>query len=420
MSNLKEIEEDETVKKMLNSRSLEPQTKANYCKAIADFCSFFNAKPSEIVEQFKSMSEEEIVSKFADYFADAKDRLAPKSVWGWLPGIKAWLLENGVRQIDRVSREIAREFRRKLGSPKPMLKRDILTSEEIVKILEKADLREKAIITTIASGGFRLSTALKLKLKHIKDDIETNLPCYMVEVPEELTKEDEPYVTFISSEARDYIKDYLMLRKGRGEEITPESYLFVTDRGAKPLSDKRFENIWRRLCEEAKIDTKPITIKGKHATGKRNGQIIYEEKPRRYNTRIHALRKYFKTACSVSGVDRMASETFLGHSLTKFGMESIYDFAISKKDWLRQQYLKALPALTFLKKVNFKEIEDIRDLQARLAEAYVTIEKLKAQLRQSITLPELLEIFKGTIPPEAYKRLENKAKQVTSGKISEF
>jgi hypothetical protein len=70
--------------------------------------------------------------------------------------------------------------------------------------------------------------------------------------------------------------------------------------------------------------------------------------------------------------------------------------------------------------VNFKEIEDIRDLQARLAEAYVTIEKLKAQLRQSITLPELLEIFKGTIPPEAYKRLENKAKQVTSGKISEF
>jgi site-specific recombinase XerD len=165
MSNLKEIEEDETVKKMLNSRSLEPQTKANYCKAIADFCSFFNAKPSEIVEQFKSMSEEEIVSKFADYFANAKDRLAPKSVWGWLPGIKAWLLENGVRQIDRVSREIAREFRRKLGSPKPMLKRDILTSEEIVKILEKADLREKAIITTIASGGFRLSTALKLKLK---------------------------------------------------------------------------------------------------------------------------------------------------------------------------------------------------------------------------------------------------------------
>lgn len=379
---------------------------------------FFNAKPSKVVEQFKSMSEEEMILRFGEYFSNAKDRLTPKSVWGWLPGVKAWLLENGVRQIDRVSREVAREFRRELGSPKPLLKRDILSKEEIIKILEKAELREKALLTAMASGGFRLSTILNLKLKHVKDDIEADLPCYIIEVPEELTKEDEPYVTFISREARDYIKDYLMLRRGRGEEITPESYLFVTDRGARPLSGKRFENIWRKLCEKAGIDTKPIIIKGKHAIGKRNGQTIYEEKPKRYNTRIHAIRKYFKTVCSTSGVDRMASEAFLGHSLAKFGMESIYDFTTNRRDWLRQQYLKALPNLTFLREVK-TEGEDIHELKIKLAEAYTTIEKLKAQLQQSITKQELLEWFKGTIPPEMYKKLENKAK-ISSGKISEF
>jgi hypothetical protein len=116
----------------------------------------------------------------------------------------------------------------------------------------------------------------------------------------------------------------------------------------------------------------------------------------------------------------MASETFLGHSLTKFGMESIYDFAISRKDWLRQQYLKALPTLTFLKTVNYQVSQDIRDLQIKLADAYATIEKLKSQLQQSITTEELLEIFKGTIPPAAYSKLQRKIKQLSSGKISEY
>lgn len=49
----------------------------------------------------------------------------------------------------------------------------------------------------------------------------------------------------------------------------------------------------------------------------------------RYNTCIHSLRKFFKTVYSVSGVDRTASETFLGHSLMKFRVESLYDFCIS-------------------------------------------------------------------------------------------
>jgi integrase len=307
------------------------------------------------------------------------------------------LLENSVKAIDRISREIAREFRRKFGSPKPLLKRDILTKEDIIKILNVADLREKAIICTLASGGFRLSTAINLQLKHL-ENIEEDKECYMVEVPEEITKEKEPYVTFISREARDYIRELLLLRSAKGEQIIPESYLFTTHRGNKQLSAKRFDNTWRELCKKAGIDLKPIIIKGKHPINKRNGKVVYEEKPKRYNTRIHALRKFFKTSCSVAGVDRMASEAFLGHSLASFGMESVYDFCISRREWLREQYLKVLPLVTFLKPIEAKSKDAIiMDLQKQ-------IKDLQEQLAGTISM---------------YRQLEEKFKEL-SGKISEY
>lgn len=65
----------------------------------------------------------------------------------------------------------------------------------MLKILNVADLREKAIICTLASGGFRLSTAINLQLKHL-ENVEEDKDCYIVEVPEER----EPCVTFISKE----------------------------------------------------------------------------------------------------------------------------------------------------------------------------------------------------------------------------
>ena len=48
------------------------------------------------------------------------------------------------------------------------------------------------------------------------------------------------------------------------------------------------------------------------------------------------------------GVDRLATQAMMGHSLTQFGIESVYDYCIAHLDWLRDQYLKALPALTFV------------------------------------------------------------------------
>ena len=313
---------------------------------------------------------------------------------GWLPGVKAWLLENGIRKVDRVSREIARKFKRKFGGgAKPLLKRDVITKEEILRVLKIAPLREKAIICALASGGFRLSSCLNLQLRHFRDDIwNENLPCYAVEIPESLSKEGEPYVTFISAEAAEYIRRYLLIRKEGGEGLGPDTYIFTAKRKDAPLSDHRFENIWRELCQNAGLDMKPIKTPGIHPIGKKGGGVAYQ-RGIRYNTRIHGLRKFFKTACSISGVDRLASEAFMGHSLSKFGVESLYDYCISHLDWLREEYIKVLPAVTFLKKlpvlpvVNHearKRIEHLEEENRMLREKIERIERILEEFKRQL------------------------------------
>jgi len=128
----------------------------------------------------------------------------------------------------------------------------VITKEEIIQILRFAPLRERAIIATMASSGLRVRAALNLQLANFRDNIwDESLPCYAIEIPEGLSKEGEPYITFCSYEAASYIRDLLKLRESRGETVKPSSHLFTAQDSAEQLSVSRFENLWRELCGEA-------------------------------------------------------------------------------------------------------------------------------------------------------------------------
>lgn len=161
---------------------------------------------------------------------------------------------------------------------------------------------------------------------------------------------------------------------------------------------KRLETLWRKLCEKAGLDLKPVPIKGFHPVGKKGGGVRLESGSVRYNTRIHGLRKFFKTSCSVNGVDRMAPEAFLDHSLTKFGVESLYDFCVSKAEWLRDEYQKVLRSVTFLKPIPVLDVENhearnrVRQLQGELEEERRNKEDLENRIKR--TERKLVELTK--------------------------
>ena len=83
----------------------------------------------------------------------------------------------------------------------------------------------------------------------------------------------------------------------------------------------------------------------------------------------------------------MASEAFMGHTLTKFGVESLYDFCITRIDWLRSEYMKVLNAVTFLKPLEIK-VEDgkvsqkIRDLEVQIEALKNLINTLDQRTKQ--------------------------------------
>ena len=387
-----EIRSDECVQRLLSRRSLKPETELNYLKGIAHFCDFSGLSPSQVVEKAKGMSEDELVEWFREFFIVKKNVLAPKSLWNFTMGIKALLIENGVKAVDRVSREIAREFRRTVGPVRTLLRKDVITKDEIIQILKVAPLREKAIIALMASSGLRVRAALNLRLENFKDNLwDESLPCYAIEISEELSKEGEPYITFCSWEAASYIRDYLRMREARGETIKPQSYLFTGQDSEAPLSVSRFETLWRDLCREAGVDLRPVKIKGRHVKLVKGGERVYSPEGKRYNIRPHSLRKFFRTALAISGVDRMAAEAMMGHSLSSFGVESIYNYAISRLDYLRGEYLKSLNNLLFLKEprgmeiingVARKRIEELEQKVMALEDALSFYENLLKHLRK--------------------------------------
>jgi integrase len=368
-----EVRSDPCVQRLLSRRSLKPETELNYLKGVAHFCDFAGLSPSEVVERAKGLGEEGLVEWFREFFIAKKDVLAPKTLWNFTMGVKALLIENGVKAVDRVSREIAREFRRTVGPVRTLLKKDVITKEEIIQLLRVTPLRERAIITVMASSGLRLRAALSLQLANFRDNIfDESLPCYAIEIPEALSKEGEPYITFCSWEAASYIRDLIKIREARGETIKPSSYIFTAQDSEEPLSVSRFENLWRELCREAGVDLRPVKIKGQHVRIVKGGERVYSREGQRYNIRPHSLRKFFRTALAISGVDRMAAEAMMGHSLTAFGVESIYNYSISRLDYLRGEYLKALNSLLFLKEPRGMEIINgvarrrIEELEERL------------------------------------------------------
>jgi integrase len=387
-----EIRNDPCVQLLLARRSLKGETELNYLKGIWHFCDFAGLSPSQVVERAKSMGEDELVDWFREFFIAKKNSLAPKSLWNFTMGVKALLIENGVRTVDRVSREISREFRRTVGPVRTLLKRDVITKEEIIQILRIAPPRERAIIALMASSGLRIRAALNLRLESFKDNIwDESLPCYAIEIPESLSKEGEPYITFCSWEAASYIREYLKLRESRGESIKPSSYLFTSVNEETPLSISRFESVWRDLCREAGVDLRPVKIKGRHVKPAKGGGSVYSFEGKRYNVRPHSLRKFFRTALAISGVDRMASEAMMGHSLSSFGVESIYNYAVSRLDYLRGEYLKALNSLLFLKEprgmeiingVARKRIEELEEKLSALEEAVKFYENLMKHLKK--------------------------------------
>ncbi len=152
----------------------------------------------------------------------------------------------------------------------------VLSQDEIIKILNVVrNVKHKAILMLIYSGGLRVGESVKLKLS----DVDGKR--MMIHVQGAKGRKDR--YTLLSEVALVQLREYY-------KEYHPREYLFEGAHGRKHLSERSAENVFKGAIERAGI---------------------------RKAVSIHSLRHSFATHLLEAGVDIKYIQELLGHSRVK-------------------------------------------------------------------------------------------------------
>ena len=268
-----------------------------------------------------------------EYIAQLQDEgLSPGRVHCCAKHIRTFYRVNGAKI--ELSEPLSRRVTYKDRAPKP---------EELSKLLDIANLREKAIICMLSLGAFREETLSKLKYRHVREDLESNRIPIHVHVEAEITKgKYHDYDTFLGAEAVQFLKLYIEQRKKGTRRIPPEtladeSPLFrdETTRSPRSIGSKQIRKLVHDLYLKA--------------------GLIKQPKGRMYDLRVHSLRKYFKTQMLALGVQADYVDYMMGHTV-----DTYHDIQSLGIDKLRNVY--AASGLAIRPKTQINKLETVKEM----------------------------------------------------------
>jgi integrase len=221
----------------------------------------------------------------------------------------------------------------------------VYTKDEIVKLLDHADLRMKVIVLTLLSTGMRVGGLAELKVKDLEYIEKYGI--YKITVYSyDLT---DKYVTFCTPECADAIKKYLKYREEIGDTInlgSPLIYRKITR--VRYGGTKREISVTNLFYEHVTSDSLQQSV----SRLQRKSMIVSIEKEKDHSKRsrirkemmrCHAFRKIFDTRCIENNVNHYVKEKLLGHK-AKLGLE--VNYFRPTETHLLSEYLKVIDDLT--------------------------------------------------------------------------
>jgi len=313
----------ELAKRIMLSNSGSKATLYQYMYGVYRFCAYLGKDPDVLISECLQPNGEASMlavnqqAKDLDRFVmDLKaSGLAPGTISNHVKGVRALYRANGVKlELPyRLSRRVVYSDR----AP---------TQEELARLIEVADLRGKAIISMLALGGFRVGTLVRLRYRHVREDLERGIVPIHVHIESQITKGGyADYDTFLGAEAVDALNLYLEeRRKGKlygikgPEEIHDDSPLFRNQQvsGIKPLTPGGVHRIIHDLLLKA--------------------GLIKKGRQPRYELRPHSIRKYFRTQLAALGVNTDYVDYMMGHKLDTYA-----DVKMLGVEKLRQIYARS-------------------------------------------------------------------------------
>ena len=263
---------------------------------------------------------------------------------------------------DELDIELTKKQSKKLNDALPVGSRartedGELTRECLRNILAHVDAKGNALFLFLESSGIRIGEALKLQF----GDIDLTQEPTRVRVRGENTKEGNAYCSFISSEAKEALLQWLNVRDSYFQTASQRGRGLIklgAGQGLKQVGDKRIfpfsfaiaNSMWTHAAKNAKLDAKDAS------TG-------------RQQFHIHLLRKFFSTQMKTAGIPDAAVQAMIGHS----GYLAEYD-RFSKEQKI-EFYMKGEPYLL----LNVSADEKIK-INGKIDEQNIKIEGQRQEL----------------------------------------
>ncbi len=235
-----------------------------YLRRTGSFCLHFKITPKDLL----SLSENDLHNKMLDYVSFMeKSGKSGSYIKSALKAVKSWLAHNG--------KEVKRKIKIRGSEDTPSLKDErVPTNGELKRIFLSGDKKARVACALVAHSGLRIETlgnytgndGLRIRdLPEIKVQRELvdfgKKPALLV-VRKELSKAGHQYLTFLSEEACEYVKDYVEERIREGEEVAPESPLITPKMTTKPfIRGVNVGDTIRRAIRTAGFSWRPYVLR---------------------------------------------------------------------------------------------------------------------------------------------------------------
>jgi site-specific recombinase XerD len=332
----------ELARYLLRYRTGSPKTLYVNVDAIARYSQRLGTSPDALVSDVKNTEGlvdpakvPKHIRALEDFVGELQDHgLAPSRTANYVKAVRSLYRVNGVEV--KLPYSLSRRSVRKDRAPKP---------EELQRLLDMADLREKLIVSMLALGGFREGTLVRLRYRHVREDLEKGISPVHVHVECEITKgKYHDYDTFLGAEATANLKLYLEKRRQGSpdgkippEEIQDHSPLIRDAQSAapKPIGEKQLYKLIHGHYHKAGL-----------LRSNENGG---------YDLRVHSLRKFFKTQLMALGVQSDYIDYMMGHTV-----DTYHDIQSKGIEFLRNLYASA--GLSIRPRSHYTKIDMLKEM----------------------------------------------------------
>ena len=264
-----------------------------------------------------------------------------------------------------------------------------LDTDTIRSILQHTDIKGKAIILCLASGGMRIGELLEVRCSDVDlDAIPASVQIRAKNKRQTLDKDGNEQIktrknktgnartTYISSEAVAAVREWLKIRSAYLQAVQKKANHLNNVTASKDLNDVRLFPMSDNTVTQLFIDA-IISVFGKNEV---------DPNTRRSVRRIHQMRKFFSSQMSIATSESIA-DFFMGHKTALSEHYRRYTQKQMSEYYLKGEHMLYIEAPLELREMGSsikKQMEEMKDETIKNSSLMISLLAMKEQTNEEL------------------------------------